>query len=335
MTAYRAPSVFLTAAMLSVAALAAVLSNSSGAQPSASLSSCAQNPGSWTSNGPWDTKQFGKYFISNDNFNGTPNQKIWANSAACFGVSTTSNSERMTVGSYPHVVRGWMQNDADMRNNSSHGSLDWTTKSGLGIPVTGLHKAQVHWAFESADAPGSRWNGLIDVYFHKTANPAPSEFPPALDLQILQSVADQVINDTTYYAIVAKKDHATTITIGERHYLVFIDDGGGASFHQPGGHTIALFNLPTALTSNDNTARWGVSDTLTDVAAVVKYFMQAAPRDDAGRALLNAAGEPVTSPLIPPNLYLTAINAGWEIDVGTQFNNLAFCVAMQNEPDCL
>ncbi len=32
--------------------------------------------------------------------------------------------------------------------------------------------------------------------------------------------------------------------------------------------------------------------------------------------------------------YLTAVNAGWEVDIGTPFTNTAACLAMQAEPDC-
>lgn len=295
--------------------------------------SCVQTGGSWVSGSPYDTKQFGNYFISNDNFNNTPKQKTWAKSQHCFGATTTSTSERSTVGSYPHIVRGWMQNDADMRSRSSS-PFDWTTKSGMGIPPGKLGKAKVHWAFKAPTTPGSRWNALIDVYFHKSATPAPGEFPPALDLQIFQSLADQVINRSTYFAYVADRDHATTVTLAGVRYLVFIDDSGGSGFHQPGGHTIALFNLPTSFTSKDSNPIWGVSDGVTDVAAIIKYFAQPNPVDDAGHPLRNADGAVITSPLISPELFLTAINAGWEIDVGTTFVNTTFCVAMQNEPDC-
>jgi hypothetical protein len=63
--------------------------------------------------------------------------------------------------------------------------------------------------------------------------------------------------------------------------------------------------------------------------------MQSNPVDDAGNALVNAStGTKVTSPLIASDLYLNAINSGWEIDDGTTFTTKGFCVAMQSEPDC-
>jgi hypothetical protein len=59
--------------------------------------------------------------------------------------------------------------------------------------------------------------------------------------------------------------------------------------------------------------------------------MQASPKNDAGKILTFASGATVTSALITPALYLTAINSGWEIDQGTEFATTAFSVTMQNE----
>ena len=75
-------------------------------------------------------------------------------------------------------------------------------------------------------------------------------------------------------------------------------------------------------------------DDVKDLAPIIKYLMQSHPVDDAGQPLRNAAGVEITSPLITPNLFLPAINSGWEIDTGQSFTTKGFCVAMQNEPDC-
>jgi hypothetical protein len=122
------------------------------------------------------------------------------------------------------------------------------------------------------------------------------------------------------------------VTLGASKYLVYIDNPGEAAYHQPGGHTIHLFQLPTTYT-DDTGLVWGSNNATTDLAAIVKYFMQTSPKDDAGRPLRNAAGAEVTSPLIAPDLMLNAINAGWEIDVGTLFQTDQFWIALQNEPD--
>ena len=152
---------------------------------------CQQRADSWTSSGPWDTRKYGNYFLSNDNFNNTPGQKLWANSESCWGVVTSATVERSGVGSYPHVVRGWSQMEGDMREHSSPGSFDWTRKSGLGIPVDQLKKALVHWSFSAPTGAGARWMALIDVYFHRSDGPDPKQFPPQIDLMIDQALMDQ------------------------------------------------------------------------------------------------------------------------------------------------
>ena len=301
--------------------------------PPSDPGTCERNSQSWVTTGIFDSKRFGNYVVNNNNWGGTPNQQLWANNESCWGVTTTATAERYSIGSYPSVTRGWSQNATIMQQLSSPGTNDWTTKSGMGIPVGQLTKAKVRWAFTAPSAPSSRWLGLIDVYFHRSNKPSPTEFPPVVDLMIDQALADQPVNSTTYYALVAGNANATTVTLGGVTYLVYIDEPGEAIYHQSGGHTIHLFATPTDVT-HKNGPNWGTRNGTTDVAAIVKYFMQSNPKDDAGRPLRTASGATVTSPLIASNLYLNAINAGWEIDFGTQFKNSKFCVAMQGEPDC-
>jgi hypothetical protein len=303
--------------------------------PPPSAGGCAKESSAWVTTGFFDYKEFGNDAVNNDNWGALPGEKLWVNDQNCWGVTASaSNTDVGSPRAYPHATRGWANSGLVMQTLSTPGTNDWTTKSGMGIAVTALTKAKLHWAFTAPTAAGSRWDALEDIYFHKSANPAPTEFPPAVDLQIIQSLADQVVGNSTFYALVTINDHGTTVTIGGNKYVIFVDDPGSASFHQPGGHTIAMFNLPTAYTSNNGNPIWGVTDAVTDIAAVIKYLMQSHPLDDAGQPLLNAVGIPVTSPLIAPNLFLTSINAGWEIDVGATFNNTAFCIAMQNELDC-
>jgi hypothetical protein len=296
------------------------------ATPARDAPPCQQSSKSWVTTGVYESRRYGNYFISNDNWGGTPGQKIWANSERCFGVTTTATVDRQTVGSYPHIVRGWMQSESDMRGTS------WTTSSGMGIAVTKLKKAKVHWAFTMAPTPGARWMALLDVYLHKSAAPSAGEFPPFVDLMIDQALADQVVNTTTYYALVAGQSHATIVTFGANKYLVYIDNPGEATYHQPGGHTIHLFQLPTAVTDAVG-ATWGATDAVTSIDAIVKYFMQASPVDDAGHPLQDASGAKISAPLMTPDLFLNAINAGWEIDVGTAFQTTQFWIAMQDEQD--
>jgi hypothetical protein len=300
----------------------------------ASAGNCAQNSTSYTTTGAYDSMQYGNYFVNNNNWGGTAGQKFWSNSKDCWGVTTTQTQDIQNITSYPSVTRGWSQNATAMQQASTAGTNDWTTKSGMGIAVTALTKAKIHWAFTAPTTSGIRWLGLQDIYFHKTNNPDPSEFPPFVDLMLDQAIADQVLGSTTYYAAEASASHGSTVTIGGNQYLVFIDDPDEAGYHQSGGHNIHLFNLPTAFTSNNALAVWGSMDADNDLGAIVKYFMQSNPKDDAGKPLLNASGQTITSPLIASNLYLNAINSGWEIDNGTVFTNTAFCVSLQNEADC-
>lgn len=300
----------------------------------ASAGNCAQSAASYTTTGAYDSMQYGNYFVNNNNWGGTAGQKFWSNSKDCWGVTTTQTQDIQNITSYPSVTRGWSQNATAMQQASTPGTNDWTTQSGMGIAVGQLTKAKIHWAFTAPSTGGMRWLGLQDIYFHKTNNPDPSEFPPVVDLMLDQAIADQVLGSTTYYAAEAVASHGTTVTIGGNQYLVFIDDPDEAGYHQSGGHNIHLFNLPTAFTSNNALAIWGSMDADNDLAAIVKYFMQSNPLDDAGKPLLNASGQTITSPLIASNLYLNAINSGWEIDDGTVFTNKAFCVSLQNEADC-
>jgi hypothetical protein len=308
-----------------------------GSLAATSPTGCAQSSSSWVSqsvgSGIFDYVAYGNYVVQADNWGNLPNQVTWANSAGCWGMTDSRTTDTGGISSYPHVTRGWMESSA-LGNLSTAGTYDWTTKSGMGIQVSQLTKAKMQWSFTTPTTAGIRWMALQDIYFHKTNNPAPSEFPPFIDLMIDQALADQVLNNTTYFALVATNDHASTVTLGGNTYLVTVDDPGEASFHQAGGHNIHLFNLPTSFTSNNANATWGVKSATTDVAAIIQYFMQPNPLNDAGQPLLNSSGNPITSPIIASNLYLNAINAGWEIDDGTAFSTNGFCIAMQSEPDC-
>ena len=100
------------------------------------------------------------------------------------------------------MTRGWSQNATIMQEAGGNG---WTVQSGMGIPVSQLTKAKVHWQFHAPTTSGIRWLGLMDNYFHSTNNPSPSQFPPVVDLMVDQSIADQVVNGSTFYALVAQQ----------------------------------------------------------------------------------------------------------------------------------
>ena len=136
----------------------------------------------------------------------------------------------------------------------------------------------------------------------------------------------------TYYSAVASQNHAAIVTLGGVKYVVYIDASGEASFHQTGGHTIHLFQTPTHF-SDRSGAFWGALDG-HNLKAIIDYFRQSNPKDDAGNPVKFADGTSVTSSLIADGLYLNSAQAGWEIVSGTSFTNSAFCVSMQNDPDC-
>jgi hypothetical protein len=295
---------------------------------------CAPTSASYVTTNAYDYKQYGNYVVNNNNWGGTQGQRLWTNSAGCWGVTDTASVDTDGPHSYPSVTRGWSQNGAVMQALSTPGTSDWTTKSGMGIAVTALTKAKIHWSFEAPTTAGLRWMALQDIYFHTAPTPPYVDFPPFIDLMIDQGLGDQVVNSTTYYSLVSQESHATTVTIGNNTYLIYIDNPGEVSYHVPAGHDVHLFNLPTAFTSGNGNPLWGVMDDVKDLAPIVKYLMQSHPVDDAGKPLYNASGVEITKPLISPDLYLTAINSGWEIDTGKTFTTTGFCVAVQNEPDC-
>lgn len=307
------------------------------------VTGCAKGSGSTSTSGAYDSKKYGNYFVNNNNWGGTKGQSVWSNSPDCWGFTTTQSADIGSISSYPSVTRGWSQNATAMQ---AAGGNAWTVKSGMGIQVTALTKAKVHWAFQAPTTPtGIRWMGLEDIYYHKTNNPAPTEFPPVVDLMIDQSLSDQICCDTTFYGYEIGHNDGSKVTLGGNTYNVYIDAPDEDSYHQTGGHNIHLFLLPTSFDSNNQNPNFGQQNSVTDLAAITKYFMQSNPVDDAGKPLMIAHRDktnttplipavPVTTPLIASSLYLNAINAGIEVDNITTFTNTAFCVAMQSESDC-
>lgn len=298
---------------------------------------CSKNSSSYVATANYAYAHYGNYINQNNNWGAKANtQTFWSNSADCWGVTTTHNSPSdQQVYSYPNNTRGWTQNQDAMQALGSN----WTTKSGMGIQLGSLTKAKIHWALTKVNAPTARALGLMDIYFHATANPAPTEFPPKIDLMIDQWLSDQPFtccNATTYYDYNAQKAKAQTITLGAEQYVLYIDSPDEAQYHQTGGHTIHLFRQPTSY-PNNATAKagpnWGLTDATTDLKAIIAFLSQATPMNDAGKQINDATGKFVGS-LFPSTLYLTAINAGPEITALTTYTNTAFCVSVQGEADC-
>ncbi len=182
----------------------------------------------------------------------------------------------------------------------------------------------------SAAYPASRWDALMDVFFHTMQLPQQDAtgWYPQVDLQIIQSQVD-----SGYYAAMMASHHAFNITLGGNRYSAVIDTFG--PFNQSGGHTITMFSRPNAWADGTGTF-WGATSQTHDLQAIINYWLQSHPVDDNGNPIKNGAGTTVTAPLLNPAWYLTAVNGDFEIDYGdglTPWITNDFWVAVQNEPD--
>ena len=298
---------------------------------------CSKTSSSFTTGNAYGGAVYGNYIVNNNDWGGAPNQSMWANSQNCWGFTTSANSERYTISSAPQVERGWSQNGGLMNAAASAaGVTNWTTASGMGIPLPQLTKAKVHWAFTPPAAvyPATRWDALLETDFHKTNNPPASAYYASDQLVVMQYIVDQVMSNGSFYAGWVNKYHGTQITIAGTTYTAYVDNPSQV-FNQPGGHTIMMFLGPTNLSTGNNALGvWGQVDAVTDVAALVQFWMQSNPKDDAGNPILYGNGTPIPTPVLTPVLYLNTIQGDFEVDFMPGATNTAFCDAMQNEPDC-
>lgn len=287
-------------------------------------------------------QQFGNYVFEADNWGNLPGEVADVVSEANWTITApASNTDTGSIRAYPHVTRGWMEDQTAMAALSTPGTNDWTTKCGMGIQLSNLTKCKAYWSMSAPqntqtaqttnNAGAARWMGLKDIYFHAVATPAPTDWPPLIDLMIDQALADEIINSTTFYRYNLMKDHGFTVTIGGNTYNGYIDDPSEATYHATGGHTLHLFLTPTAFQEGNNLANWGQGTATDDIAAIIKYFSVANPVDSSGAPILDASDNLVSYPIFLPSMFLTAVNQGWEIDVGTLFTTTGLSVVMQNE----
>ena len=301
---------------------------------------CTKSPASWVSTNAYDWKAFGSYTVQNNSWGGAAGLVTWANSSDCWGVTSSQTSEVFNISGAPGVQRGWSQNCATFMGK---GGGSWTVQSGMGIQVSALTKEKIHWAFSAPAAyPASRWNALIDTYFWAGSAPTSCSSDrhewnsKIIDLMVVQQVNDQVLANGSYYAGVAGANHATTVTIAGSTYLTYVDNPNQA-FNAPGGHTIEMFLAPTAFGQPVNAqalALWGSNDAVTDLAAIIKFWSQPNPKDDAGKPILYGNGTAITTPVISPSYWLGETYLAFEQDYGQPFVTSEACIAMQNEPDC-
>ena len=325
---------------------------------------CAQNANSlvWTfppsnnqynyaNSNPATGASFGNYVIQMDDWPGG-NQTMWINDQNCWGTTTSVTTDNGLPVIAPQVIRGWMYNGTPMMALSTPGTYDWTTKSGMGIQVSALTKAKAHWAVSvpAATYPAARWDALLDVFFHKVPNPNTQAgtnavgastygWNPQVDLMIMHSLVD-----SGYFKQLCQQNNAQIVTLGGISYVVIVDVGG--PFNQAnGGHTIMMFARPTALSDPGTTYQWGNLTATHDLNAIIKYWMQTNPLDDSGNPMKYGSsgwsplkGQPVTSAMIDPSWYLTAVNGDFEVNYAPATGNPTwsttdFWVAVQNEPD--
>jgi len=303
-----------------------------------------------TNTARYDYRNFGHYNVNFDDWGPDPGTLTqWIAGPSCWGVRTTTAAEHNGVGSYPHVARGWSLNGTLLQALSTTGfpqAPDWTTRSGLGLQVAALRKAHVGWSMivpqrPNADNRVSRWNALMDVYFHALANPPASAWPPQIDLQIMQMLMDsplghQAARASGYFALTLARNHAFVKTISGVTYAGVIDS---AHYHQQGGHTVTLMATPTMYTDPDAAGLlWGRPSMTHDLGGIIAWLAAADPLDDRGEPIHFADGSTVHAPVIDRSLYLSAVNAGFEIDFGTppddnQWTTTDFWVAVQDEAD--
>ena len=329
------------------ATFAAVPVTAGGNPPGA----CAQTASSvvFTNAGsPYAFTQYGNYFVQLNNYEGMPGVLTqWMNGPGCWGTSTTQAVEEGNLPASPEVTRGWTPNAGAMQAGSAAGT--WTTQSGMGLKVSSITKVHAKWAMtvpttQNTGDTVSRWDALLDIYFHTAAqgapNPPASAWPPMVDLQIYQMLMDQPLpgqpaNTQGYWSWAASISHPFVKTISGVTYLGQID---GQNFNATGGHTISLFVEPTNYTNSATTTLlWGPNSATHDVGGLIAWLSSANPTDDSGNPIMNHIGMVITTPLIDPSWYLSSINGGFELDFGTANNNqwttTDFWVAVQNEPD--
>ncbi len=264
----------------------------SGSGSTSTPLACSTSKAVWQSCSNWDARTYDKYWVRNNIWGqgspGAGSQCMWAANEGCWGVTATHSNGNGIPKGYPQAVRGWAQGDGFTVPNS-----------GMGIKVTDLKKAKVHWTM---DTPTSgRYMALWDIYFHNKAAPGGGE-TPRTSLMINQRIADD-----GYYAgqlanCPQNGGSCPTVTWGGQTFRLWVGKADWAT-----GNTIQLFLTPT------NGSLFGSESMTLDLKAVI----------DGLRGMK----------LIPDTDYLTSIQIGWEIIDGGTFQTSKYWTALQNEPD--
>jgi hypothetical protein len=277
---------------------------------------------------------------------------MWSQSASCWGINslTTGSSSNYSFWNAPEVTRGWSYGYNGPFTSSGGlqvSSLNAGYNASRPCPSSGgtASSVCVKWAMSVPGvAPSTQindathtytaWNALLDVYFHSVPKPD-NTTDTSFDLQIYQMVMDYQAGGSPNWAawIVGDgffpKHPWAKKTIGGVTYLVSVnmqDPGtyGGNWVGHGGGATqnmVSMFVLPTIPTGSTSYL-WGSASVTHDLGGIIKWLSQTETRsgvtgifDDAGARLIDNenAGRTITTPLISPSLYLTGLNAGYEV----------------------
>ena len=143
-----------------------------------------------------------------------------------------------------------------------------------------------------------------------------------------------------WYSYIVDSEYYFTKTFSGVKYVGVVDMMGSSSYHSSGGHVISMFVTPTMATNpgSANALLWGQDSVTHDVKAILTWLTESNPLDDSGNPIMDSSGNTVTSSLVDPAWYLTAINAGFRINYGASpsdntWTTKNFWVAVQGEAD--
>jgi hypothetical protein len=243
----------------------------------------------WQTCDNWATQDYGLYVVRNNIWGSDDpaagSQCIWSSSEHCWGIEAAHQNGTGQVKGYPQIIRGWAIGNGYM--NSAHG---------MGIRVSDLTKARIHWNM-TAPTDG-RYMALWDIYFHPTATPGGEK--AKINLMLFQRIVDSdgwFTSDTAGLPIV---------TLAGEQWKQRITEGDSMSATT---RVITLYRQPESAS-----AFFGSEDMTLDLKAMIDQLV--------GLGYLSATED-----------YLTGIQIGWEIIWGGTFQTNEFWTALQDEPD--
>ncbi len=328
--------------------LATIVTNASDAYTTNTVlnSTCASDTAFGAVNGAC----YGSYAVQSNAYAKPPastNFSMWSNNASCWGftVSEPSNSNNVFWNA-PEATRGFSFGynglltstggvsvsslDTQYANATTHCPSSGTSSSvcvrwSMSVPGVAT-QSQIN----TASSTYSRWDALLDIYFHSTAKPA-VQTNATFDLQIYQMVMDNVNGGVPNWASYVVGTH-TTKTIGGITYMVSVNMGDpgteGSSWVGYGGsyNSVSMFPLPTYPTGTagggTGSYLWGAPSLVHDVGGIIAWLSQTQTIngvtgifDDAGNLLKDNArsNANVTTALLSPSFYLTGLNPGYEV----------------------